>query len=120
MEKMDKFERSSDNVMFLYVGEGKRKPKSPLNTLTKKISSNIQKATRVLRTQIGRSQASPLKEVGTQAADLLDKSADYIEDLDAQKLRDDVENQVRRNPSKSLLIAGATGLFLGSVFTRRK
>ena len=117
---MEKLERTSDNVMFLYVGEKHEKPKSRFNIFTKNVASKIQKFTRILRVQTGKSPTSPLKEVGAQTADFLDKSANYIQDLEPQKLRDEVEDQVRQNPSKSLFIAGATGLFLGAVFTRRK
>lgn len=56
---------------------------------------------------------------GHQAADWLSRSADYVEDFDPQRARQDIENQVRRNPGRSLLIAGAAGLILGALLRRR-
>lgn len=60
-----------------------------------------------------------LSGYGRQAADWLDRSADYIEELDPQQVKTDLENQVRRHPGRSLLIAGAAGLLLGVLLRRR-
>ena len=54
-----------------------------------------------------------------QAADWLDQSADYVRQADMQQVKADVENQIRRNPGRSLLVAGAVGLFLGALIRRR-
>lgn len=58
-------------------------------------------------------------QYGAQAADWMKRSAHYIEDLDPQRLKDDITGQVRRNPGKTLLIATAAGLLLGSLLRRR-
>jgi ElaB/YqjD/DUF883 family membrane-anchored ribosome-binding protein len=60
-----------------------------------------------------------LSGLGNRAAELLNRSADYVEELDLAKVKDSVVSQVRRNPGRSLLIAGAAGLFLGALFRRR-
>lgn len=60
-----------------------------------------------------------LSSYGREAADWLDRSADYIEEIDPQRVRTDIENQVRRHPGRSLLLAGAAGLLLG-VWLRRR
>ena len=56
---------------------------------------------------------------GSQAAGWLNSSADYIRDMDPKQVKTDVQNEVRRNPGRSLLIAGAAGLILGALFRRR-
>jgi ElaB/YqjD/DUF883 family membrane-anchored ribosome-binding protein len=53
------------------------------------------------------------------AADWLDQSADYVKQADMQQVKADVANQIRRNPGRSLLVAGAVGLFLGALIRRR-
>jgi ElaB/YqjD/DUF883 family membrane-anchored ribosome-binding protein len=58
-------------------------------------------------------------EYGAQAADWMKRSAHYIEEMDPQRLKDDITGQVRRNPGKTLLIATAAGLLLGSLLRRR-
>lgn len=56
---------------------------------------------------------------GTQAGAWLHHSADYIEQLESKKIKDDITEQVRRNPGKSLLVAGAAGLILGAILRRK-
>jgi hypothetical protein len=60
-----------------------------------------------------------LSNYGHRAAGWLDRSADYIEDLNADQLKTDIKNQVRSHPGRALLIAGAAGLILGALFRRR-
>ncbi|MEP7272552.1 MAG: hypothetical protein ABI882_13695 [Acidobacteriota bacterium] len=55
----------------------------------------------------------------SQARSWLHNSADYIERLEPQKVKADLTEQVRRNPGRSLLVAGAAGLILGAIFRRR-
>ena len=56
---------------------------------------------------------------GSQASALLHNSADYIERMDPKKIKDDITEQVRRNPGKSLLVASAVGLIIGAIFRRK-
>lgn len=60
-----------------------------------------------------------LAEYGQKAADWLDSSGDYVRNIDPKQVKLDIENKVRKNPGRSLLIAGAAGLFLGILFRRR-
>lgn len=56
---------------------------------------------------------------GTQANTWLHNSADYIEQMEPKKIKEDLTEQVRRNPGKSLLVAGAAGLILAAIFRRK-
>ncbi|HMV86889.1 MAG TPA: hypothetical protein PLD20_12750 [Blastocatellia bacterium] len=56
---------------------------------------------------------------GHQAADWLDRSADYVSRMEPAQVRNDIESGVRKNPGRSLLIAGAVGLVLGGLLRRR-
>jgi ElaB/YqjD/DUF883 family membrane-anchored ribosome-binding protein len=64
-------------------------------------------------------QFSALTGYGTQASDLLTRFARFVEELDIARLQRQVEDSVRRNPGRSLLIAGAVGLVLGATLRRR-
>lgn len=64
-------------------------------------------------------QTSAVGSYGNQAAGWLNSSADYIRDMEPQRLKSDIQDEVRRNPGRSLLIAGAAGLILGALFRRR-
>jgi ElaB/YqjD/DUF883 family membrane-anchored ribosome-binding protein len=39
--------------------------------------------------------------------------------MEPKKIKDDITEQVRRNPGKSLLVASAVGLILGAIFRRK-
>jgi ElaB/YqjD/DUF883 family membrane-anchored ribosome-binding protein len=56
---------------------------------------------------------------GQQASEMLEESADYLKQLDIQQVQTDVRDYVRRNPGRSLLIAGAAGLVIGAIMKRR-
>lgn len=85
------------------------------------ISSKLHNAAAALRekSQAVSGKNKDLANYGNQTADWLNRSADYIEDINPQKLKGDVQNQVRQNPGRSLLIAAGVGLVLGSLFRRR-
>lgn len=59
------------------------------------------------------------ENLGSQASAWLQNSADYIEQIEPKKIKDDITEQVRRNPGTSLLVAGAAGLILGAIFRRK-
>lgn len=54
-----------------------------------------------------------------QASSWLTGAADYVRDADPSQIKTDIQRQVRSNPGRSLLIAGAAGLILGAIFRRR-
>jgi ElaB/YqjD/DUF883 family membrane-anchored ribosome-binding protein len=54
-----------------------------------------------------------------QASRWLDNAGDYVENVNLSKVGDDLKRQVRANPGYSLLIAGALGLLVGKLFSRR-
>ena len=60
-----------------------------------------------------------LAQYGKKAAEVLDKSAEYIQELDYEQADAKVRQYVRQNPGTSLLIAGVTGLVIGAIFRRR-
>jgi len=66
-----------------------------------------------------RDESSAIVHYGHRAAEALERSADYIRDADLQKIRNDVEEGVRRSPGRSLLIAAAAGFVLGAILRKR-
>ena len=93
---------------------------SGLNQIKKTIAEKLKTAADVVRqktTQPERTGA--LAAYGTQASRWLDSSADYVRELDIEQVKTDVQKQIRHNPGRSLLIAGAVGLALGTFFRRR-
>lgn len=91
-----------------------------MQTMKDSVAKVMGKAAEALHQQADKASALPFADFGHQAAQWLEKSADYVQTVEPQKIRADFEDQVRLNPAKSLLIAGAAGLALGMIFRRRK
>jgi ElaB/YqjD/DUF883 family membrane-anchored ribosome-binding protein len=87
------------------------------NTITDKLHN----AADALRQQSqGYADKNPqLADYGNQAAVWLNRSANYIDEINPQQVKSDVVNQVRHNPGRSLLIAAGVGLVLGALLRRR-
>jgi hypothetical protein len=64
-------------------------------------------------------EMSAVGALGAQANVLLNKTADYLERVDAKAIRVDVTKQVQHNPGASLLIAGTAGFILSAMLRRR-
>jgi ElaB/YqjD/DUF883 family membrane-anchored ribosome-binding protein len=66
-----------------------------------------------------RSGQAQFAEYGHKAADWLDGSADYVRSIDPNQVKVNLEDKVKKNPGRSLLIAAAAGLVLGIIVRRR-
>ncbi|HEX5082054.1 MAG TPA: hypothetical protein VFY40_08410 [Blastocatellia bacterium] len=83
-------------------------------------ADKLQAAAQTLHQKADRSgQQAEVSALGHRAADWLERSADYVNEMEPQRLKSDIESQVRRNPGRSLLIAGIVGLALGGLLRRR-
>ena len=83
-------------------------------------ADKLQAAAQTLHQKADRSgQPSEVSALGHRAADWLERSADYVSEMEPQRLKSDIEEKVRRNPGRSLLIAGIVGLALGGLLRRR-
>ncbi|MGH9752005.1 MAG: hypothetical protein ACREA2_04420 [Blastocatellia bacterium] len=83
-------------------------------------ADKLQAAAQTLHEKADRSgQPSEISALEHRAADWLERSADYVSEMEPQRLKSDIEDRVRRNPGRSLLIAGIVGLALGGLLRRR-
>jgi hypothetical protein len=83
-------------------------------------ADKLQSAAETLHQKADRSgQPTEISALGHRTADWLERSADYLNELEPQRLKTDIESQVRRNPGRSLLIAGIVGLALGGILRRK-
>jgi ElaB/YqjD/DUF883 family membrane-anchored ribosome-binding protein len=91
-----------------------------LESVKERIARGLREAAGVLnKNSMRRSESDDIAALGRRAASLLDRSADYVSDFDPERVKNDVTNQVRRNPGRSLLIAAAAGLVVGALVRRR-
>jgi ElaB/YqjD/DUF883 family membrane-anchored ribosome-binding protein len=84
------------------------------------VADKLNTAAEALRRKTdGPQQNNNTTRYGKQAADWLESSADYLKGLDVNRVKKNIENSVRQNPGRTLLIAGAAGLLLGTLVRRR-
>ncbi|MFY9553914.1 MAG: hypothetical protein WAV20_22545 [Blastocatellia bacterium] len=91
---------------------------STLDTIKETVADKLQAAAGVIQDRAGQNQSSPAAGYANKAAGWLGDTADYVRQVDPQQVKSDIQNQVRRNPGRSLLIAGAAGLLLGALLRR--
>lgn len=56
---------------------------------------------------------------GKQASEWLDHSAEYVRKFDYKQADASIREYVKQSPGRSLFIAGAVGLIIGSILRRR-
>lgn len=88
------------------------------DTIKEVVANRLHTAASTLQAQAGQ-RGEPIAGYGQQAAGWLGQTGDYIGKMDPQQVKADLENQVRHYPGRSLLIAGAVGLLLGTLLRRR-
>jgi ElaB/YqjD/DUF883 family membrane-anchored ribosome-binding protein len=103
------------------IGSGSERGGSTIDNIKSTVAEKLHSAADTLQQKAGQTDQpdSPMATYGTQASEWLNRSADYIRDMDVNKVKSDVQNEVKRNPGRSLLIATAAGLILGALFRRR-
>lgn len=90
---------------------------STFNNFKSTVADKLKTAAETLKGKAA--QNSSTSNYAQQASGWLEGAADYVRDLDTTQVKSDIQRQVRTNPGRSLLIAGAAGLLLGALFRRR-
>jgi ElaB/YqjD/DUF883 family membrane-anchored ribosome-binding protein len=89
------------------------------NNIKNTLADKLRTAADSIRRRSIRANEGPAAQFGNNTADWLEKSSDYVRDFEPEKLKRDLEGKVRENPGRTLLIAGAVGLILGTLIRRR-
>jgi|SRR5262245_963630 len=93
---------------------------SKVSNLKASVSDSLRTAASAIRDKAHEAgEQSTLSHYGYQASRWLNASADYVRDMDFQGVKSDIEERVRRNPGRSLLIAAAAGVIIGTMLRRR-
>ena len=88
------------------------------STLKDTVADKLHAAAGIIQEKAGQNQNTTISSYAGQAANWLDDAAEYVREADPQRVKSDVQSQVRRNPGRSLLVAGAAGLLLGFLLRR--
>ena len=89
-----------------------------LETIKDTVADKLHAAAGTIQQKAAQSQENAIAGYAGHAAGWLDDAAEYVREVDPQKLKSDLQNQVKRNPGRSLLVAGAAGLLLGILLRR--
>jgi hypothetical protein len=89
-----------------------------LDTIKDTVADKLHAVATAIQQKPGQNQEDRSTGYIGQAAGWLDNAADYVREADPQRVKSDLQKQVRSNPGRSLLIAGAAGLFLGILLRR--
>lgn len=117
-ERMSERERGWEQEYPQTHGGGQRD--STFRQIRSTVADKLQAAAQALHQKADRSgRQTEFSTFEHRAAGWLERSADYVNEMEPQRLKSDIENQVRRNPGRSLLIAGVVGLALGGLLRRR-
>jgi len=79
-----------------------------------KSAEGLKKAADVTRSMT-EDRSGPVGTIGSQAADVIEKGADYLEQGDTERMIQDLEETVRRRPMESLLVAAGAGFLLSKI-----
>lgn len=91
---------------------------SAFETIKDTVADKLHAAAGAIQQKADQNQNNAAAGYAGQTAAWLDDAAEYVRDVDPEKVKSDVKNQVRRNPGRSLLVAGAAGLLLGILLRR--
>jgi ElaB/YqjD/DUF883 family membrane-anchored ribosome-binding protein len=91
---------------------------STLDTIKETVADKLHAAASTIHQKAGQNQDNAVGGYAGQAAGWLDDAAEYVREVDPQKVKADIQHQVRSNPGRSLLVAGAAGLLLGILLRR--
>lgn len=89
-----------------------------LETIKTTVADRLNAGAGVIRQQGEQTQNNSLAGFADQASGWLDTAAGYVREVDPQKVTADLQKQIRRNPGRSLIVAGAAGLLLGIMLRR--
>ena len=93
---------------------------STLDQLKGTVADKLKSASSALKQKA--SQAEPNSSVANyadKASGWLGNASDYVREMNPSQVKTDLQRQVRNNPGRTLLIAGAAGLLLGALLRRR-
>jgi len=93
---------------------------STLDQLKDTVADKLKSASSALKEKAARAEPnSSVASYADKASGWLGGASDYVREMNPTQVKSDLQRQVRTNPGRTLLIAGAAGLLLGALLRRR-
>ena len=118
MDRMNSSESLTADRQTSSFGSQSTSGGSTWETIKDTVADKLHAAAGVIQQKAGQNEDSPVAGYAGQASGWLDDAAEYVREADPQKIKSDLQSQVRQNPGRSLLVAGAAGLLLGFLLRR--
>ena len=118
MNQTNRTDSLTEGQSIANLGSEEKSGSTALETFKDDVAGKLHAAADVIQQKASQNQSSPAAAYAGQAARWLDGAAEYVREADPQKFKTEIQSQVRRNPGRSLLIAGAAGLLLGFLVRR--
>ena len=83
------------------------------------VADKLHTAADIVQQKVEQNQGTAVAGYASQASGWLDDAAEYVREIDPQKVKANLQTQIRSNPGRSLMVAGAVGLVLGILLRRR-
>jgi len=91
---------------------------STFDDVRQRVADKLHLAAETIQSKAAQNQPGTIANYASNAAEWLDDASGYIRRADTRQIKSDIKTQVRQNPGRSLLIAGAAGLLLGVLIRR--
>ena len=118
MDQMSRSEGLTADKENSSFGSESMRSSATLETIKDTVADKLHAAAGAIQQKAVQNQENAMAGYAAQAAGWLDEAAEYVREVDPQKVKSDLQNQVKRNPGRSLLVAGAAGLLLGILLRR--
>lgn len=92
---------------------------SSLDAIKDTVADKLHAVAGAIQQRAGQDQGSGISSYAGRASGWLDDAAEYVREVDQNKVKTDLQKQLRTNPGRALLVAGAAGLVLGILLRRR-
>jgi len=104
-------------------GLARTSKQSTFSKITDKISTGLEQVAGFIDEKVqglkGEQESSKLAAVGHRTVDALHSSASYIKTADADQMKTDLRETIKRNPERSLLVGLGVGILLGAIFRKK-
>lgn len=111
---------AADNPAETTAEKNRPEPSSGVGNINKIVADKLHLIAKTISRKAESPDAKPeVVHYGKQASEMLEQSADYLQELDYATAEASVRDYVKKNPGRSLIIAGIAGLAIGALLRRR-